>query len=78
MYVHFRDQKYNVMSDQIFLCSNQNGALVGQMFFQEKKLFAALQPHHCLISSYTYLLRTKVPSNKIKAIVTNLSTSVHN
>ena len=31
------------MSGKIFLFSDQNGALVGHMSFQDKKLFAALQ-----------------------------------
>ena len=33
----------NMMSDLVFVLSNQNGDLVGQMSFQEKKLFAALR-----------------------------------
>ena len=32
-----------MMSDLIFVLSNNNGDLVGHMSFQEKKLFAALQ-----------------------------------
>ena len=35
-------QYYNMMSDPIFVLSDQNGDLVGHMSFQEKKLFAAL------------------------------------
>ena len=31
----------NVMSDQIFILSHQNGALVRHMSFQEKKFLAA-------------------------------------
>ena len=41
-------------SDQIFLLSDQNGALVGHMSFQGKKFFAALQLSNSIVCEDPY------------------------
>ena len=56
-----------MMSDHIFVLSDQNGDLVGHMSFEEKKLFAALPWLGCLsIAGYPkYFVRLQFTSTHL-------------
>ena len=63
-----------MMSDFIFVLSDQNGDLVGHMSFQEKKIFAALE--QTLILTFS-LRRYSLISNDCNCIISDFSDALH-